>query len=148
MRGPGSQCVMGPLANRDEISVFYVPIAAAGDRPERVYSVEKLSFGAEAIFQFCGNAAENLRKTRRTADLQRLRPVIVDSNCSLESRKFPAFYSATIFPPNTRRELFNGIGPTGLTRCAGDFGGGEPNRFSDRRSAARTPSSPVNGDRH
>jgi hypothetical protein len=66
--GPGSQCVMGSLANRDEISVFYVPIAAAGDRLERVYSVEKLSFGAEAIFQFCGNAAENLRKTRRTAD--------------------------------------------------------------------------------
>ena len=59
---------MGPLANRDEISVFYVPIAAAGDRPERVYSVEKLSFGAETIFQFYGNAAENLRKTRRTAD--------------------------------------------------------------------------------
>jgi hypothetical protein len=26
------------------------------------YSVEKLSFGAEAIFQFYGNAAENLRK--------------------------------------------------------------------------------------
>jgi hypothetical protein len=32
------------------------------------YSVEKLPFGAEMIFQFYGNAAENMRKTRRTAD--------------------------------------------------------------------------------
>jgi len=34
----------------------------------RVYSVEKLHFSAEAIFQFHGNGAENLRKTRHTAD--------------------------------------------------------------------------------
>ncbi len=31
-------------------------------------SVEKLSFGAEAILQFYGNAAQGLVKTRRTAD--------------------------------------------------------------------------------
>jgi IS30 family transposase len=36
---------------------------------------------------------------------------------------------------------------TGLTRYVGDFGCGEPNRFSDRRSVARTPPSPVNFDR-
>jgi len=43
-------------------------IADTGDRPERVYSVEKLPFGAEVIFQFYGNAAENMRKTRHTDD--------------------------------------------------------------------------------
>jgi len=42
--------------------------ADAGDRQERVYSVEKLAFGAEANFQFYRNAAENLRKTRRAVD--------------------------------------------------------------------------------
>jgi hypothetical protein len=81
------------------------------DRAESTYSVEKLSFGAEAIFQFYGNAAENPWKTRRTADWERLRAEIVNSGCSLESRKSPAFYSATIFPPNTRREFFNRIDP-------------------------------------
>jgi hypothetical protein len=40
-----------------------------------------------------------------------LRAEIVKSGCSLESRKFPAFYSATIFPPNTRKEFFNRIDP-------------------------------------
>jgi hypothetical protein len=72
--------------------------------------VEKLAFGAEANFQFCRNAAENLRKTRRAADWEGLRPEIVKSGCSIESRKFPAFYSATIFQPNTRGEFFNRIG--------------------------------------
>jgi hypothetical protein len=38
-----------------------------------------------------------------------LRAEIVKSGCSLESRKFPTFYS--IFPPNTRREFFNRIDP-------------------------------------
>jgi hypothetical protein len=36
--------------------------------PVPTYSVEKLPFGAEAIFQFYGIAAENLKKTRRMAD--------------------------------------------------------------------------------
>jgi hypothetical protein len=40
-----------------------------------------------------------------------LRAEIVKSGCSLESRKFPAFYNATIFPPNARREFFNRIDP-------------------------------------
>jgi len=74
------------------------------------YSVEKLPFSAEAIFQFLGNAAEKLRKTPRTADRERLRAEIVKSGCSLESMKFPAFHSATIFTPTTRREFFNRIG--------------------------------------
>jgi hypothetical protein len=39
-----------------------------------------------------------------------LRPELVKSGCSLESRKSPAFYSATIFQPNTRGEFFNRIG--------------------------------------
>jgi hypothetical protein len=44
------------------------PEAAVGGRLDRVYSVEKLPFGAEVIFQFYGNAAENMRKTRHTDD--------------------------------------------------------------------------------
>jgi hypothetical protein len=36
--------------------------------PLLTYSVEKLDFSAEAVFPFYGNAAENLKKTRRTAD--------------------------------------------------------------------------------
>jgi hypothetical protein len=47
---------------------FRCPEAAGREGPQRVYSVEKLSFGAETIFQFCGNAAENPKKIRRTAD--------------------------------------------------------------------------------
>jgi hypothetical protein len=43
------------------------PKAAARDRQQRVYSVEKRPFGAEVIFQFYGNAAEKPRETRRTA---------------------------------------------------------------------------------
>ena len=35
---------------------------------DSTYSVEKLRFGSAVIFQFCGNAAGNMRKTRRTAD--------------------------------------------------------------------------------
>jgi hypothetical protein len=42
--------------------------AAVGDGQQRVYSVEKLPFGEEAIFHFYENAAENMRETRRTAD--------------------------------------------------------------------------------
>jgi hypothetical protein len=74
------------------------------------YSVEKLAFGAEANFRFYRNAAENLRRTRRAADREGLRPEIVKRGCSLESRKLPAFYSTTIFQPNTRGEFFNRIG--------------------------------------
>ena len=39
-----------------------------------------------------------------------MRAEIVKSGCSLESRKFPAFYSVTIFLPNTLNEFFNRIG--------------------------------------
>jgi hypothetical protein len=80
------------------------------ERLKVAYSVEKLDFSAEAIFPFYGNAAENLRKTRRTADWERLRAEIVTSDCSPERREFRAFYSATIFHPNTRTEFFNRIG--------------------------------------
>jgi hypothetical protein len=38
------------------------------DRLPSTYSVEKLFFGAVVIFQFYGNGAENMKKTRRTAD--------------------------------------------------------------------------------
>jgi hypothetical protein len=41
--------------------------ADAGDMPLGVYSVEKLRFGAEAIFQFSEKVAENPGETRRTA---------------------------------------------------------------------------------
>jgi hypothetical protein len=34
---------------------------------------------------------------------------IIKSGCSLESTEFSAFYSATIYSPNTRREFFNRI---------------------------------------
>jgi hypothetical protein len=51
----------------------------------------KNSLSVEAIFQFYGNAAENLRKRRPRADCERLRAEIVESSCSLESRKFQAF---------------------------------------------------------
>ena len=40
-----------------------------------------------------------------------MRAEIVKSGCSLETRKLQAFYSATIFHPNTRREFFNRIDP-------------------------------------
>ena len=40
-----------------------------------------------------------------------MRAEIVKSGCSLESRKFPAFYSVTIFLPNTLNEFFNRIDP-------------------------------------
>jgi hypothetical protein len=65
--------------------------AATHGRQHRVYSVEKLHFGADAIFQFYRKAAENPRETRRTADWEGLRAEIVKSDCSLESRKFQAF---------------------------------------------------------
>jgi hypothetical protein len=96
------------------------PKAVADGRRLWVYSVEKLPFSAEAIFQFLGNAAEKLRKTPRTADRERLRAEIVKSGCSLESMKFPAFHSATIFTPTTRREFFNRIGrdePVSVVAC-------------------------------
>jgi hypothetical protein len=44
------------------------PKADAGDGRLRVYSVEKLTFGAEAIFEVYRNTAENPSKTRRTAE--------------------------------------------------------------------------------
>jgi hypothetical protein len=70
---------------------------------------EKLYFSAEAIFQFYGNAAENLRKTRRTADRERLRAEIVKNGCSVEPRKFSGFrrrydfssgHAPIVFQPN------------------------------------------------
>jgi hypothetical protein len=39
-----------------------------GHRRVTTYSVEKLLFGAVAIFQFYRNTAEHPRETRRTAD--------------------------------------------------------------------------------
>jgi hypothetical protein len=43
--------------------------------------------------------------------LRKIGAAIIKGGCALESRKLPVFYSATIFPPNTRREFFNGIDP-------------------------------------
>jgi hypothetical protein len=40
-----------------------------------------------------------------------LRAEIVKSGCSLEPSKFQAFYRATIFHPNVRKEFFNRIDP-------------------------------------
>ena len=111
-----------PVSCHSPPAVSRVRIRAARslDWLRPAYSVEKLPFSAEAIFQFLGNAAEKLRKTPRTADRERLRAEIVKSGCSLESMKFPAFHSATIFTPTTRREFFNRIGrdePVSVVAC-------------------------------